>query len=173
MRRVFPEPTWRSEKVKPTHSSSFEDSQAEGGNGNDEKDLRRPIAMTKQFSLPVQEHGPLEPTTLAAVRRARLLLSYFPATEITSRADFVCISTPPSPVTASSSSFESNEKDIFCNNLASNFVETRSKTRYDGKKYSTMLISDCVVEFIQSGSDPDLIRRIADERSRWSRSREK
>lgn len=163
MRTIFPEEI--DEEDDPSSSLP-----------QDQKTPTVAISMIRQFSLPAQPQT-LKPATLAAVRRARLLLSYHPATVVTSlTSDTQILSTR----TIDDSKRES--KRDFYDFLQSEYLVDAllaNKSRHldhgksaESKKSSkTLTIADCVLNFIRQGPDPDLVRKVAEERCKLAEFR--
>lgn len=133
-----------------------------GADGDDES-LLTPIKFRKQHSLPVQENM-LKPATLAAVRRARLLLSYSPAIPVVTMHN------------ASERGGHEREIDDFEATFLSSALlnqKLSSPPPPPNSKLGSRVasISDCVLSFIQFGPSPDFVRRVAAERNSAALSR--
>ena len=108
----------------------------------DDASLLAPVEMNRQHSLPPPQNGqgPLNLCTLAAVRRARLLLS-FPPIKIVNNSQWF--------------SYPNWESLVDFNNIY-------NKASIAGKEVN---IPDIVLYFIRFGPDPDLVRNIAKDRN--------
>jgi hypothetical protein len=126
-----------------------------------------PIKLMKQYSLPVQDHGqgPLLPNTLAAVRRARLLLGYLPASLV-------------QDIVTDSSSFSgpyfhrlSEASNKFNKRTRMIHAEHNSQESYRLKSGRVYSIVQNILKFIQYGPDADVFRKIAEYRKEEMLSR--
>jgi hypothetical protein len=139
-----------------------------------------PAKLMKQFSLPVQEHGqgPLLPATLAAVRRARLLLGYLPAALLRCQLHNNQHGShlPQGTRTRSDASASYYHRlrsecvsDGYANDYGTNpqHIHTFNKL----KKGRSLTLSQCVMSFVQFGPDPDVLRRVADQRKLLAQAR--
>lgn len=176
MRNIFPEDDTTDSML--TRSDSFK-----SVGGDDSIQSKPRLEMQRQFSLPVQ--SPLLPTaTLGAVRRARLLLSYYPATVVTklpsetqtqAQTQDLSRTTSLDSITGASSVLRGyfdliREQCIDLKPAASDQLFGHSTTL---KRFKNLTISECVTAFIHSGPDPDLVRKVADERSQLADNRAK
>ena len=167
MRAVFPEDFEGNAEVTAETDADPLAAEADG-------EAPPAVIMNRQYSLPVQSQT-LKPSTLAAVRRARLLLSYYPATAVTSLSSDTT-SSPTGFARAASLDGLSRQGDGYFEALARDHGVTstspkQAKTAYKLGKSPT--ISDCVLTFIQDGPSPDLVRKVAEERSQLAELRAK
>lgn len=110
-------------------------------NLDDSPALMRRISIERVSSLPPPQsgQGPLNDPTLAAVRRARLLLSYLPARFNVN-----------SPLLTTHDCINSHESN---RNTSSHTIDRNNK-----------VIADAVLDFIKFGSDPTKMRKVAENR---------
>ena len=177
MRAIFPEEDANGNML--TRSDSFK-------SVGDDASSKPRLELLRQFSLPVQ--SPLLPTaTLSAVRRARLLLSYYPATVVTklpseaqtqAQTQALSRTTSLDSFTGMSSLHRGyfdllREQCVDSKPAAGGVSEQTFGHNASMKKFKSLTISECVTSFIHSGPDPDLVRKVADERSQLADNRAK
>jgi hypothetical protein len=124
--------------------------------------------LAKQYSLNIEEHHdePFKPEFLAAVRRARLLLSFVPAVASSTHIQDTDVDLFGSTCSASRCNLDNFSEGLIEGGKMASIFES-SKNSSDGSVNDqcgtsigkpTTTLCNLILDFIASGPDPDKIR---------------